>query len=175
MIKFDRDEVAKIWAGLYHDYNVLTNNNKALQYYSLAKRLMYIETRKYVGKIIHSQMSMRKMKPKTLVAYVERLKSFEFNYIGTTQNEESLKDLDRQIRACDNEIGLKRDELEKLKEKGAAAMTLEQQTVKVEQALGRNLVDPRKTSVTKWHYMMKEIQALSEARQKQEINRKRKR
>jgi len=39
-IIFNRDEVAKILAGLYNDYCVLTNNNKSLLYYRVSQRLM---------------------------------------------------------------------------------------------------------------------------------------
>jgi len=107
------------------------------------------------------------------MAYKQRLELWQFNYVSDKQNEKGLSDLERQIRACDNEIGLKRDELEKMKEKGVS-MTLEQQVVKAEQALGRNMVDPRAISVVKWHYMMKEIEAITDAKRKEMLNRKRK-
>lgn len=171
-VKFYRDEAAKIWAGLYNEYCTLSNNNNVLEYYRVAQRLMYCETRKFVGQTVLSQIAMRKMKSSVFEKYLEKLKSWGFNYISETRNEKAVKDLERQIRACDNEIGLKRDTLDKLRQKGEP-MTLEEQTVKVEQALGRNMVDPRETSVLKWHYMMKEINAINDAKRKQMINQKR--
>ena len=47
----------------------------------------------------------------------------------------------------------------------------EKELVSVEQALGRNEVDPKKTSVTKWIFMIEKIKEIIEQQRKQSIKR----
>lgn len=159
----ERLEAAKIWGGIYNEYCGLTENNKALRYYSLSKRLLYLETRREVCGRLLTQMVMRKMERKTFKAYADQLREWELPYQGDKFDIAQLEEMDRHLRASENEIGLKRDELEKMKSSGEA-MPLEKQVVQVEQALGRNLIDTRKTTVVKWVYLMDEVKSVTEAR-----------
>lgn len=168
-IKFTEDQrkqAVDIWAGIYNEYCKLTSNNKALLFYSTSKRLLYLETRKAIGAKLLTQLLMRDMDKETFLSYIETLRMWEFPYKGEEKTLEQLEEIGRMLRAADNEIGLKKDELKKMRETGEP-IPLEKQVVQVEQALGRNLVDPRKTSVVKWVFLLGEVKSITEARLKQ--------
>lgn len=172
-VKLDQEEVDRVWGGIYNEYCTLTSNNKAITYYRSVQRLMYLRTRKEIGARILIQISIRNMKPKIFIGYVDALRDWDFKYEGEKRDQNKIKDLGRQIRACDNEIGLLQDKLSRMVESGEG-MPFEKELVKVEQALGRNAIDPRKTSVKKWVFLLDEIKEINQQRRKQMAkNRKR--
>lgn len=165
-LKYDRDEAARIWSGIYNEYCELTSNNRAIHYYKDAQRLVYLETRKYIGERFLVQLAIRQMKKKTQDEYVSRLRDLRFTWSDQWDKRKNIDDLSRQIRAAENEIGLLSDSLKKMSS-NEETMPFEKQLVKVEQALGRNVVDPWKTSVKKWVFLLQEIKEINESRRKQ--------
>lgn len=165
-VKYNKEEVIKVWGGIYNEYCKITNNNKAIQFYRENQRLAFLHLKKEVGSRILTQIALREMKPKTLIGYIDALRNLGFKYEGNEKTHHKIKDLDRQLRAMNNQIELLSDSIEKMKSKGEA-VPFSKEIVKVEQALGRNIVDPKITSTEKWVYLIEEIKELNEQRRKQ--------
>lgn len=171
-IKFDREEAVKIWGGIYNEYCKLTSNNKALRFYSLTHRLIYLETRKEIGRRLLSQLILRDMNKETFDEYIGALKDWDFPYSKEKRDIGELEKMSRLLRAADNEIGIIMAKLKDMKEV-SEEIPFEKQVIKLEQALGRNSIDPRETSVKKWIYMMQEVKEINEQRLKQAQKNKR--
>ncbi len=165
-VHYDKEEAIKVWGGIYNEYCTLTNNTKAIQFYRDNQRLAFLHLKKETGSRILTQIALREMKEKTLKGYIDALRNLGFKYDVYEKTPEKIKDLDRQLRAMNNQIDLLADSIEKMKAKGEA-VSFSKEIVKVEQALGRNVVDPKTTSTEKWVYLIQEIRELNEQRRKQ--------
>lgn len=165
-IEINKEEALSIWGGIYNEYCKLTSNNKAIEYYRTSQSIAYLETRREVVGRILVQLTMRTMKPEIFKEYIETIRRFDFVYEGDLPDVKKLEDLSRQIRAANNEIELLKDTLQKLVSTGEG-LPFEKELVKVEQALGRNIIDPRTTSVKKWVYLLEEIKEIVEQRRQQ--------
>jgi len=171
-IKFDREEAVKIWGGIYNEYSKLTSNNKIIRFYALTKKLIYLETRKEIGGRLLSQLILREMDKETFGEYVQALKDWGFPYSKKERNLDELEKMSRLLRAADNEIAITKEKIKDMREV-SEEIPFEKQVVKLEQALGRNSVNPRETSVKKWVYMMQEISEINEQRRLQAQKNKR--
>ena len=165
-VHYNREEAIKVWGGIYNEYCSLTNNTKAIHFYRDNQRLAFLHLKKETGSRILTQIVIRDMKPSTLKGYIDALRNLGFKYDGYEKAHEKIKDLDRQLRAMNNQIELLSDSIEKRKTTGEA-VPFEKEVVKVEQALGRNVVNPKTTSTEKWIYLIQEIREMNEQRRKQ--------
>lgn len=170
-IKFDRDKAVERWGQIYNEYCKLTSNNRAIMYYRKAQELIFLETRNEVCGKMMVQMSMRNMKHEIFLDYINVLRSFKIPYEKDVKDLKCMENAARFLKASKNNIDLLRDELEKMVEKGEHT-PFEKELVSVEQALGRNEVDPRKTSVTKWVFMIEKIKEMVEQQRKQAAKRR---
>ena len=165
-LTIDRDKAVEKWGQIYNDYCKLTSNNKAIAYYRNSQRLLFLETRQEVcGKML-VQMAMRDMRPEMFLKYIEVLRSFDIPYSTDEKNLRDMEDAVMFLKASKNNIELLRHEIKTMVETGEH-IPFEKELVSVEQALGRNEVDPRKTSVKKWVYMIEEIKRMAENQMKQ--------
>lgn len=165
-IEYDKEEAIKIFGGIYNEYCKLTANNNAIRYYRTVQRLSYLKMRREVAARILVQITMRKMKQKIFMGYIESLKSFGFKYEHEKWDLNGIESLSRQLRASANEIGLLENEIKEITTTGEY-VPFEKEVVQVEQALGRNMIDPKSTTVAKWWYMIEQIREISEHRKKQ--------
>lgn len=160
---FDREVLSKTWAKIYEEYCKLTKDNRALEYYRLKGDLIYLETRKQIVSKLFSQIAIRNMPREIFMSYIEEIKQWGFKYRKKRKVLEDMEDLGRQIKATSNRINISIAKLESF-ETGDKPVPLEKQVVGVEYALGKNCIDTKKTSVTKWVYMFDKIKEINKSR-----------
>ncbi len=162
---FDEDDLQDIWKGIYDEYCKLTNDNKSLHFYQLLEQVNYLEVRRYIVSNLIQQMVANEKKEEILDLYIETLRQWKYIWDKNLVYHEAIFKLLKDLKASENKIELKKDELEKLKSSDEP-MTLTQQVVKLERALERNLIDPKITSVEKWIELMNQVKDINAARQK---------
>ncbi len=151
----------------------MTNNNKAVQYSRKKGRLFNLETKRFVEGRLLLQLSVNDLDEDSQKVIIDEIREWKFDYAPNIKDTTAIENVLRLLRVQDNEIGLLKSSLKELEEKGDD-IPLIKQVVKVEQLLGRTEIDPRKTSVEKWVYMMDEIKEITAQRLK-EINKSRRR
>jgi len=165
-IKISND-VNLVWSKLYDEYLQLTENNTAILYYEVIKELLYLQTRYSVVSTLLSQISMGKMSDDLLLAYSLQLRKWQYNLDLKKPLKEEIKRLLQQLRASQNKIRLKESERISFESKDEGGkLSLVEQQVKLEQALSRNEIDTKKTSVSKWITLIKEVQSINKERQR---------
>lgn len=170
VIDIGRERLSEVWANIYKEYCEMTNDNRALEYYRLKSELLYLETRRHIASKILVQITMRNMARPVFMEYIKELRSWGFKYKKDRKVVSELQDLSNQIKFAANRINLTKAKLESFKDT-KKAMDIEKQVLKVEQALGKNMIDPWQTSVKRWVAMMEQISELNQEREKR--NRKR--
>lgn len=148
-----KEDLNDVWSEIYTEYCDLTNDNDSFRYYKLSMRLIYLETRVYFASNIILQMASRSMDEKTAKEYIESLREWDVKYTKDKIDLDELEKAQRQIKLSKNEISIKRKQIDELRGDGEKT-PFEKQVVLAEQALGRNQINPKKTSVKKWVYMM---------------------
>lgn len=163
-IRTDED-LMKVWEGIYLEYSNLTDDNQSLRFFKIKMRLFYLETRIYYVNHLILQMVSREMDEETAAAYIDSIRRWQIPYRGDKIDTLEIEKVQRFLKLTKNEIGLKSNELEQMKGDGEP-VPLTKQVVMAEQALGRNVIDPKTTSVAKWVYMMDVIRQLNEQKNK---------
>ena len=151
-----KEKLTDIWQKIYIEYTELTNDNQSLRYFKLKMRITFLETRIYYVNSLIIQMVSREMDEQTQKQYIDAIREWDLPYKGDKVDVSEVEKLQRFLKLSKNEIGLKNNELDQLKGSGEHT-PLTKQVVMVEQALGRNVIDPKTTSVAKWVYMMEVI------------------
>lgn len=170
-MEFDEQRVVEVWGSIYNEYCLLTSNNKALMYYKNRQKLMFLETRNEVcGKMI-VQMAIRNMKKEMFLEYIKTLRNFKVPYEKDVKDVECLETASRFLKGSINEIELLRNEIENMVETGEH-VPFEKEIISVEQSLGRNVIDPKTTSVKKWIFMIEKIREMAEEQRKRNLARK---
>ena len=162
-IEFVKEDAIKHWKEIYSEYTELTDDNKTIMYYQLILLVSRLETKRYVVSKLIEMMLPNDMDEETLKLYIEALGEWNYKIDPKVPLQEELLRILRDLRAMENRIRLKRNELESYKTEGKS-LTLTQQVVKLERALEKNNIDPRKTSVEKWVAMLKEVAEINQAR-----------
>lgn len=160
-----RDVLEKIWGDIYKEYCELTNDNRALEYYRLNSELLYLETRRQVAGKLFSQIAMRNMPREIFMEYIKEFHSWGFRYKKNRKVLADMEDLGRQIKATGNRISITRAKLESFKTT-SKTIPLDKQVLDVEQALGKNSIDIKETTVVKWVYMFEKIRKMNAERKK---------
>ena len=170
-LDIDQEKASERWGQIYNEYCRLTQNNKAITYYRNRQRLMWLETRVVVcGKML-VQMSMRNMREEMFFEYIKVLRNFEVPYPKDVKDIKCIEDAGRFLKATKNQIELLRDEIKKMSEIGEY-VPFEKELVDVEHALGKNEINPRTTSVSKWIQLINKIKEIVEQQRKQSLKRK---
>ena len=164
-IEYDEDELKKVWDKIYIEYCDLTNDNQSLFYYQLLSEVNYLEVRKYVVLKLLEQLMTYQRSGEDLDKYIEVLKLWKYNWDKKLTYEEAIIKIFKNIKASDNKLRLKKDELEKMKSTDDP-MTLTAQVVKLELSLEKNHIEPKTTSVLKWVTMLDEVRARVDAMNK---------
>lgn len=161
------NDVELVWEVIYEEYLKLTENNTAILYYEVVKELLYLQTRYEVASSLLQQLAMGKMDENMFKAYVLELRKWQYDLDEKKPLKEETERLVAQLRASQNKIRLKEEEKKSFENKETGdKLTLVQQQVKLEQALSRNEIDTKKTVVSKWITLIKEVQAINKERRK---------
>lgn len=159
------DKLREVWRDIYDEYCKLAEDNKSLMYFMLCDELLYLETRYNVASTLLKQIEIRYDEPEAVDAFITELAQWDFRINRSKPLEEEMDRMYRSLRASTNKIRLKRDELKTYKS-NEEPMTLNEQVLKVELALGKNSIDPKTTMVDTWIFMLKEIEKRNEIHQK---------
>lgn len=164
---FDEQVAKSHWGNIYNEYCKLSEDNKSLMYFSVASELVYLETRFLLGSEFLKHLVSHLKEPTIVSMCIEELKKWKFVINKDKDLDKEIQRAFKALKGSKNKINLKRSELEKFKpDDDEESMTLVEQIVKMEQALGRNEIDPKKVSVAKWVAMNKELKAENEAKRK---------
>lgn len=160
-----KDNFQDVFQDIYEEYVNLIGDNTTLIYYELIKDVLYLETRYKVVSSLMKNMTSTPMNKETRKAYIGALRKWRYKIDEKKDFGDEMIRVVRQLKASKNALKIKQSELKALREKNdnGSNLTLVQQEVKLEQALSRNNVDTKKTSVTKWVYMIKEIEVINQA------------
>jgi hydroxylamine reductase (hybrid-cluster protein) len=165
VIDTGRDILEEVWSNIYKQYCELTNDNRALEYYRLKSELIYLETRRQVVGKLFSQIAMRNMNRNVFMQYIKEIRKWGFKYKKECKVLSEMEDLALQIKSTPNRINMCRSKLEGF-ETASNPMAIDKQVLRVEQALGKNSINLKETSVTKWVYMIQHIKEINEQREK---------
>lgn len=160
-----KEDLNKVWEAIYTEYTDLTDDNQSLHYFKLKTRVVFLETRMYFVNFLILQMAERDMDEQTQKEYADAIREWDVPYVGDEKKISELEKAQRYIKLSTNELGIKKKELENMNS-AEKPVPLIKQVVMAEQALGRNQIDPKTTSVAKWVYMMDVIRKQNEERKK---------
>ena len=162
-----KENLSEVWENIYKEYCDLTDDNQSYIFFKLSQRIIYLETRIYICNALLLQMVERKsvMTEETVKKYIESIRGWQIPYQKEVYDLDEIKKVMRFLKLSENEIGLKKSEIERLKPKDGP-IPLTKQVVMAEQALSRNEINPKKTSVKKWVYMMQLIEQKNEQTKK---------
>lgn len=160
-----KEDLPKIWEEIYTEYCDLTDDNHSFKYFKLLQKVVFLETRIYICQALILQLVERgqDIDEKIRKEYIEQIKKWGVPYKKEIVDLEEIEKAVRFLNLSRNELGLKKHEMKELAPKGEPT-PLTKQVVLAEQALGRNNIDPKKTSVTKWVYMMNVIEENNKSR-----------
>lgn len=160
-----REKLEKVWGDIYKEYCEMTNDNRALEYYRLKSELVYLETRRHIAGKLFVQISMRNMPRAVFMEYINELKKWNFKYKKDRKVLSEMENLSTQIKATSNRINLTIAKLNSFNN-DKKPIDLEKQVLKVEQALGKNAIDPKETTVKRWVYMFEHIAEINREKHK---------
>lgn len=143
------------WIALLDEWVALVDDTRINMIYDLSSELNYLKIREQVSLMILEQIYTREMDEETFGMYIKSLREWEYYWNSDESLIDNLHRITREIRADRNKIGLKESEYDNLKSKEGVSQTLEKQSVIVEQVLGKNHIDLKTTSVTRWIELVK--------------------
>jgi 6-pyruvoyl-tetrahydropterin synthase len=166
-IEIDEQVAQKKWEQIYNEYCKLAEDNRSLVYFATYSELLYLESRYHVAGVLLSQIVKRIGEPEVVDLYITELASWKYKINRQKPLNEELNRMYKQLKQSQNKIQLKKDELKAFTpEDEEGAMTLTEQVVKLEQALKRNEIDPKRVSVAKWIALIKEVKEINEQRKR---------
>lgn len=162
------DDFEDKWEVIYHEYLNLTGDAETMMFYELFAEVNYLTTRYDVVSDLLRILAIEKVTDKQRSDYVDALRDWNYNIKRDRSFPKELLRMTKQLRASTNLLNLKKNELETLqaKNKGKEDVSLTKQIVKLEQALGRNNIDEKTTTVIKFILLMEEVTELNAANRK---------
>lgn len=164
-------EAEQRWKDIFDEWVELCDDNTISYYYQLILEVTYLETRYYVVKEMLWQIYKRfpnAMSEETLDMYIKELAKWKYIYNKENDTLDEISRLLDQHNASKNKLGIKKDELERMRNENdyEDAHTLEAQAVILEQITGKNNIDIDTTSVLKWLEIGKLATSINEQRRK---------
>jgi hypothetical protein len=169
-VDFNEKEANELWISIYEEYCKLTEDNKSLLYFAVFQELLYLRTRFEVATILLRELSNGIKDDSARLNYIDSLRTWKYKINVDKPLEDELDRMVAQLKVSANKINIKQAELDELKVDDSEKLSLIEQTVKLEQALGRNEIDLKRTVVSKYIALFKEVKLLNEARKKQNNN-----
>ena len=166
-ININEKEASDVWNLIYEEYCKLTEDNKSLLYFAIFQELLYLKTRFEVATTLLKQLSNGIDDKIVVLKYINALRVWKYKINKDKPLDEELDRMVNQLKASTNKIQIKQSELEDLNVNNSDKLSLIEQVVKLEQALGRNEIDIKKTVVSKYIALFKEVKLINEARSKQ--------
>jgi len=163
-----KEDVEELWSEIYEEYVNISGDSSTAMYYELIQEVLYLETRYKVALDLLKNLASESMSEEMKMAYIEELREWKYKIDISKPLGEELDRMIVQLKGSENKIRLKNNELEQFKDEGSKneKVSLIKQTVKLEQALGRNNIDTKKIPVSKWIAMMNEVKEINESRRK---------
>ena len=166
-LEFDEKEADEIWGNIYEEYCKLTKNNKSLLYFAIFQELLYLKTRYQVARILLMQLSNNNNSEDFVLECIERLREWKYKINKEKPLKDELERMIHQLKVSENKIHIKKEELDNLNVEEGDKLSLIEQNVKLELALGKNKIDTKKTSVSEHVALFNEADLLNQARKKQ--------
>ena len=158
------------WDAIKNEWIKLLDDSTIAYLYQLTLEIVYLQTRFNVSRELLKMIWERDdMNEETFEVYIEALRHWNYNWNKKNEKNVEVKRLLNQLKASQNKITLKIDELEKIKsenDNGDIESSLEKQAVALEQITGKNNIDLDTTSVKKWIEICKLGESINEARRK---------
>ena len=164
---FEESKTSELWEGIYEEYCKLTEDNKSLMYFAIFQELVYLKTRYQVAVTLLTQLEIGLGDKALENDFIEELRKWKYKINKDRPLKDELGRMLKQLKASTNAITIKQSQLEELKAKGGEKLSLIEQTVKLELALGKNEIDIKRTVVAKYISLIKEVELLNKARKKQ--------
>lgn len=162
-------EANENWNDIKNEWIELLDDNTISYYYDLILEVIYLQTRYNLVSEYIKQIATRDMDMETMEKYVELLAGWRYKYNRKNLKRVEIERLMQQLKSSQNKIGLKLDEIEKLKKDNGydeAPQSLEKQAVILEQITGKNSIDVMTTSVKKWLEIGKMANDINEQRRR---------
>lgn len=163
-------EANERWEEIKKEWIVLLDDNTIAYYHQLVLEVIYLQTRYNVVKeLLQIVWEREEMDDDTMAIYVKALGEWKYKWNSKNTKIKEIERMLKQLRASENKISLKLDELEKIRnenEYDAEVNTLEKQAVVLEQITGKNNIDISTTSVRKWVEISKLANTINEQRRK---------
>ena len=166
-LEFDEKKADEIWGNIYEEYCKLTKNNKSLLYFAIFQELLYLKTRYQVARILLMQLSNNNNSEEFVLECIERLREWKYKIDKEKPLKDELERMIHQLKVSENKIHIKKEELDNLNVEEGDKLSLIEQNVKLELALGKNKIDTKKTSVSEHVALFNEADLLNQARKKQ--------
>ena len=157
------------WEEIKNEWIKLLDDNTITYYYQLILECVYLQTRYSVVKDLLQIIYSRDMDNETMDSYIEALGKWRYKWNRKNDKLVELKRLLNQLKASENKIALKLDELDSLKKENSFddnPTSLEKQAVILEQITGKNNIDLDSTSVRKWVEIGKLASEINEQKRK---------
>jgi len=159
------------WDAIKNEWVELLDDATTAYYYQLVLEVVYLQTRYNVVKQLLKIMWDREdMDEESMKIYLGALKEWRYFYNEKATRVVEIDRLLKQLKRSQNKITIKLDELAKMKEEyhldDGDTSTLDKQAVTLEQITGKNNIDTRTTSVSKWVEISKLAESINEQRRK---------
>lgn len=172
--KFDEEKASELWKEIYEEYCKLSDDTESLIYFSVYTELMYLETRYFIATTVIKRLVECIDMPKVVEVFIKVLGDWKYRINPKKPLNDEIEKIINNIKVSENKIRLKKDELDKLKKEGGEkATSLISQVVNLEQALTRNEIDPKKTSVEKWINLINKVKEINKQQKKAQSKYKR--
>jgi hypothetical protein len=165
-VDIDEKEASEIWEEIYYEYCKLTEDNKSLLYFAVVQELVYLKTRYEVASTLLQQLEFGIEDEIVRIKYFNALREWKYVIDKNKPLESELQRMYVQLNQSTNKINTKQSELEALKVDDSEKLTIIEQTVKLELALDKNEIDLKRTVVSKYVAMFKEVRLKNEAMKK---------
>ncbi|MEN8122202.1 MAG: hypothetical protein ABFS35_17785 [Bacteroidota bacterium] len=160
-VNIDQEKANEIWQDIFNEYIELSDDNKIAMYYATLMEVSQLKARKYtVNKLLDRLVNITDKE--MIDAYIFELNKWKFRINKDKPLKDEMVRMYAQLRATNNKINLKEDELKNYKQEGES-LSLTEQVVKLENATGRALIDPKTTSVEKWIMIIKNAKVKNKA------------
>ena len=161
---YSRKTIARSWDRLYNAWTDRTNTNTDLKKYKIATELIKAKTRYQT--VAHLIGALIEGKPdKVLKLYIEELRAWGFHFDLNKDYNKELAKIKKQHRAARNKVSILQadwDEIKEAEDDEKKPLTLVQQKIKLQQALGGVLLDLNNTSVDEWLTYWEQVAELNE-------------
>ena len=168
-MEIDEDIASKHWTAIYDEYCKLSEDNKSLMYFGLCSELLYLETRFKISSMLLGQLIKRRIDEddEVIELYLKELDGWKYKIDRDKDITDEINRMFVKLNQSKNKIRLKADEVDSYKpEDDNEPMTLMDQVIALELALGKNKIEPKETSVDRWVGMIKNLKQTNESKAK---------